>query len=106
MSEVSTRTAPVCEHAKLRCGINFYKRLPLRDGGFTLAADNGRYIPSVDVIRKLAQRYVEMRKLIAIVFSVFMVSSIGAFAADTHNCKTGTHWDANKAMCVKDEPAK
>ena len=47
-----------------------------------------------------------MRKLIAIVFSVFMVSSIGAFAADPHNCKTGTHWDANKAMCVKDEPAK
>ena len=47
-----------------------------------------------------------MKRLIALVLGTFVLASSGAFAADTHKCAAGTHWDPKKMECVKDAPKK
>lgn len=43
-----------------------------------------------------------MKKLIAVLVGSFVLASGGAFAADSHHCKKGEHWDTKAAMCAKD----
>ena len=42
-----------------------------------------------------------MKKLIAVLVGSFVLASSGAFAADTHHCKKGEHWNPKTAVCVK-----
>jgi hypothetical protein len=47
-----------------------------------------------------------MKKLIAILVGSLVIASSGSFAADSHHCNKGQHWDSKTSMCVKDAKKK
>ena len=43
-----------------------------------------------------------MRTLMTLMLALALSAGVGACAADSHRCATGTHWDATRMRCVPD----